>query len=101
MREPEWNHLQTLLILARTQRLAAAGRRLRVDHSTVSRHIASLEEVFSVRLFDRREDGFWLTPEGERLFHAAEQMESLMMDVHSDIVGKDLQLTGSRSEEHT
>jgi DNA-binding transcriptional LysR family regulator len=95
MREPEWNHLQTLLILARTQRLAAAGRRLRVDHSTVSRHIASLEEVFSVRLFDRREDGFWLTPEGERLFHAAEQMESLMMDVHSDIVGKDLQLTGS------
>jgi DNA-binding transcriptional LysR family regulator len=95
MHEPEWSHLQTLLILARTQRLAAAGRRLHIDHSTVSRHVASLEEAFSVRLFDRRDEGFFLTPEGERLFQAAEQMESLMMDVHSDIVGKDLQLTGT------
>ncbi len=95
MHEPEWSHLQTLLILARTQRLAAAGRRLHIDHSTVSRHIAALETAFSVRLFDRREEGFFLTAEGERLFHSAEQMESLMMDVHSDIVGKDLQLTGT------
>lgn len=95
MHEPEWSHLQTLLILARTQRLASAGRRLRIDHSTVSRHIASLEAAFNVRLFDRREEGFLLTAEGERLFRVAEQMESLMMDVHSDIVGKDLQLTGT------
>ncbi len=95
MHEPEWSHLQTLLILARTQRLAAAGRRLHIDHSTVSRHIAALEEAFSVRLFERREEGFFLTAEGERLFRSAEQMESLMMDVHSDIVGKDLQLTGT------
>jgi DNA-binding transcriptional LysR family regulator len=95
MRDPEWSHLQTLLILARTHRLAAAGRRLRVDHSTVSRHIASLEDALSVRLFDRREEGFYLTPEGERLFQAAEQMESLTMDVYNDIVGKDLQLTGT------
>jgi DNA-binding transcriptional LysR family regulator len=92
---PEWSQLQTFLILARTQRLAAAGRRLHIDHSTVSRHIAALEEAFAVRLFDRRENGFFLTPEGERLFQAAEQMESLMMDVHKDIVGKDLQLTGT------
>jgi DNA-binding transcriptional LysR family regulator len=95
MSAPEWSHLQTLLILARTHRLAAAGRRLRVDHSTVSRHIAALEEALSVRLFDRREEGFYLTPEGERLFQAAEQMESLTMDVYNDIVGKDLQLTGT------
>jgi len=95
MHEPEWSHLQTLLILARTQRLASAGRRLHIDHSTVGRHIAALEEAFAVRLFDRREEGFFLTAEGERLFHSAEQMESLMMDVHSDIVGKDLQLTGT------
>lgn len=95
MHEPEWSHLQTLLILARTRRLAAAGRRLGIDHSTVSRHIAALEDAFSVRLFDRREEGFLLTAEGERLFQAAEQMESMMMDVNGDIVGKDLQLTGT------
>jgi DNA-binding transcriptional LysR family regulator len=95
MGQPEWNHLQTLLILARTQRLAEAGRRLKIDHSTVSRHIAALETAFGVRLFDRRNEGFLLTAEGERLFHAAEQMEGLMMEVQSDIAGKDLELTGT------
>lgn len=95
MNEPEWTQLQTLLILGRVQRLAAAGRRLKIDHSTVSRHIAALERAYNVRLFDRREEGFLLTVEGERLFRAAEQMETLMAEVHSDIVGKDLQLTGT------
>lgn len=95
MSVPEWNHLQTLLILARTQRLAEAGRRLKLDHSTVSRHVAALESAFGVRLFDRRKEGFLLTAEGERLFHTAEQMEGLMTEVSSDIGGKDLELTGS------
>lgn len=95
MSEPEWSYLQTFLTLARTHRLAAAGRRLRADHSTVSRHIAALEANLSATLFDRREEGFYLTPEGERLFSAAEQMESLMLDARNDIAGKDLRLTGT------
>ena len=95
MNEPEWSYLQTFLTLARTHRLAAAGRRLHSDHSTVSRHIAALEASLSVTLFDRREEGFYLTSEGERLFAAAEQMESLMLDARNDIIGKDLRLTGT------
>ncbi|MDR3723742.1 MAG: LysR family transcriptional regulator [Terracidiphilus sp.] len=95
MSDPEWNHLQTFLTLARTHRLASAGRRLRADHSTVSRHISTLEESLSATLFERREEGFYLTPEGERLFAAAEQMESLMLDAHNDIAGKDLSLNGT------
>jgi len=95
MHEPEWSHLQTFLTLARTHRLAAAGRRLKADHSTVSRHISALESALSVRLFDRREEGFFLTSEGERLFEATEQMESLLLDAKNDIVGKDLRLSGT------
>lgn len=95
MGEPEWSHLQSFLTLARTHRLASAGRRLRTDHSTVSRHVAALESSLSATLFERREEGFYLTPEGERLFAAAEQMESLMLDAQNDIVGKDLRLTGT------
>ncbi|WP_420237639.1 LysR family transcriptional regulator [Telmatobacter bradus] len=95
MQQPEWTHLETFLILARTHRLAAAGKRLNVDHSTVSRHISALESALAVTLFDRREDGFSLTAEGERLFAAAEQMESLIADAHNDIVGHDLELTGT------
>jgi DNA-binding transcriptional LysR family regulator len=95
MYEPEWTHLQTFLTLARTHRLASAGRRLRADHSTVSRHISALEERLSVMLFDRREDGFFLTAEGERLFQATEQMEGLLLDARNDIAGKNLRLTGA------
>jgi DNA-binding transcriptional LysR family regulator len=95
MPDPEWTHLQTFLTLARTHRLAVAGRQLRADHTTVSRHIASLETALSARLFERREEGFYLTPEGERLFQSVEQMESLMLDAENDIVGKDLRLSGT------
>lgn len=95
MPTPEWSHLQSFLTLARTRRLSSAGRRLRADHTTVSRHIAALEKALSVTLFDRREEGFLLTSEGERLFQAAEQMESLMQDAHNDIVGRDLELAGT------
>jgi DNA-binding transcriptional LysR family regulator len=95
MPTPEWSHLQSFLTLARTRRLSSAGRRLRADHTTVSRHIAALEKALSATLFDRREEGFLLTAEGERLFQAAEQMESLMLDAHNDIVGRDLELAGT------
>jgi DNA-binding transcriptional LysR family regulator len=95
MKQPEWSHLETFLILSRTHRLALAGRRLGVDHSTVSRHISALETSLAVTLFDRREEGFYLTAEGERLFAAVEQMESLVLDAHNDIVGHDLELTGT------
>ena len=68
---------------------------MHTDHSTVSRHIAALEKRLSVTLFDRSEDGFFLTPEGERLFQAAEKMESLMLDAQNDIADTDLRLSGT------
>ncbi len=36
--------------------------------STVSRHIAKLEDDLNIRLFDRMKDGFDLTPQGQRLY---------------------------------
>ena len=38
----DWNDLSFFLELARQGRLASAGRRLKVDHTTVSRRIAEL-----------------------------------------------------------
>lgn len=63
------------LELARQSRLAPAARRLRVDHTTVSRRIAELEKDLSVKLFDRKPDGFVLTEQGHRLFAIAERVE--------------------------
>lgn len=70
-----WNDLTFFLELARQNRLAPAARRLRVDHTTVSRRIAELEKDLSIKLFDRKPDGFVLTEQGHRLFVIAERIE--------------------------
>lgn len=70
-----WNDLSFFLELARQGRLAPAARRLKVDHTTVSRRIAELEKDLSVKLFDRNSDGFVLTERGHRLFDIAERIE--------------------------
>lgn len=71
----DWNDLVYFLELARQSRLASAARRLRVDHTTVSRRIAELEKSLSAKLFDRKPDGFVLTEHGHRLFAIAERIE--------------------------
>jgi len=63
----DWNDLTFFLELARHGRLMPAARRLKVDHTTVSRRIADLERGLDVRLFNRNSDGFVLTEAGHKL----------------------------------
>ena len=70
-----WNDLVFFLELARQSRLMPAARRLKVDHTTVSRRISELEKDLSIKLFDRKPDGFVLTEQGHRLFAVAERIE--------------------------
>jgi DNA-binding transcriptional LysR family regulator len=71
-----WNDLVFFLELARQSRLMPAARRLKVDHTTVSRRIAELEKDLATKLFHRNPDGFFLTEEGHRLCAVAERMEA-------------------------
>lgn len=71
-----WNDLVFFLELARQSRLGPAARRLKVDHTTVSRRISELEKDLSIKLFDRKPDGFVLTEQGHRLFAIAERIET-------------------------
>lgn len=64
-----------MLALARTGTLSAAGARLGVDPSTVSRRLDALEEALGVRLFARSSDGFAPTPAGTRMVTHAELVE--------------------------
>jgi DNA-binding transcriptional LysR family regulator len=76
-----WNDLVFFLELARQTRLMPAARRLKVDHTTVSRRISELEKDLAVRLFERKPDGFVLTEDGHRLLAIAEKMEVLGLSV--------------------
>jgi DNA-binding transcriptional LysR family regulator len=76
-----WNDLVFFLELARQGRLMPAARRLKVDHTTVSRRIAELEKDLAVKLFERKPDGFLLTEEGHKLLAVAEKMEALALPI--------------------
>lgn len=77
----DWNDLPFFLELARQGRLAPAARRLRVDHTTVSRRVAELERALDQKLFDRTADGFALTEAGRALLPQAEAMEAQAMAI--------------------
>ncbi|WP_051679718.1 LysR substrate-binding domain-containing protein [Pseudorhizobium marinum] len=51
-----------------------AAKFLNVSQPTVSQHLRALEETAAVPLFERRGRGLALTPEGARLFAAAEHL---------------------------
>jgi DNA-binding transcriptional LysR family regulator len=80
-----WNDLTYFLELARQSRLMPAARRLKVDHTTVSRRIAELEKDLSIKLFERKPDGFVLTQDGHRLLAIAERIEALALSVEETV----------------
>lgn len=89
-----WNDLVFFLELARQARLTPAARRLKVDHTTVSRRISELEKDLAVKLFERRPDGFVLTEEGHKLLSIAEKMEAQSNAVADTISTKAADLSG-------
>jgi DNA-binding transcriptional LysR family regulator len=76
-----WNDLTFFLELARHGRLMPAARRLKVDHTTVSRRISELERDLAIKIFDRKPDGFVLTDDGHRLLQAAERIEGIALTI--------------------
>ena len=57
----DWDNVRVFLAVARAGQFVAAAKRLRLDHATVSRRIASLEAALGAKLFDRRTTGAKLT----------------------------------------
>jgi DNA-binding transcriptional LysR family regulator len=91
----DWDNVRVFLAVARAGQFVAAAKRLRLDHATVSRRIATLEASLGARLFDRRTTGAKLTAAGERFLSAAEQMESAFLHAQSELGDKDVEMTGS------
>ena len=71
----DWNDLRYFLAIVRDGSTLAAARELRVSQTTVARRIAALEEALGVKLFEKRQAGYALTPEGAGLVERAQQVE--------------------------
>ena len=75
----QWDDVRIFLAVARHKTLAAAGKRLGIDPTTVARRIARLEQTLSQTLFEHRVSGHSLTSRGQSLLEHAEAMESAMI----------------------
>lgn len=91
----DWDLLRSFLAVARSGKLTLAARRLKIDHSTLSRRIAALETALKTRLFDKSLNGYTLTPDGERLLCEAERMESAVMAIQNDIAAGHSDVSGT------
>ncbi len=66
----------TFLAVARLGRYTAAAQVLGVNHSTVSRRIAALEQAMGGRVLTRTSNGWEATPLGHRAMATAERIEA-------------------------
>ena len=95
MTEPEWSDFKIILALARGGSVAGAARVMAVDHSTVSRRLAALEDSMGARLIVRGGREFAWTAEGRTLLVAAEAMESAVASASRTVRAAKLEIEGA------
>jgi DNA-binding transcriptional LysR family regulator len=72
----DWEDLRYFVAFSDEQSLAKAARYLKVDHATVARRIASLEQSLELKLLDRRPRAYVLTEDGERIAERGKRMQA-------------------------
>lgn len=71
----DWNDIRFFLSVAEARSTLAAAKSLNVSQTTVARRIAALEEALGLKLFEKRQAGYVLTPAGEALVDRARRVE--------------------------
>lgn len=89
-----WSDLRFVLEVSRLGTLAAAGRKLGVDNTTVGRRLSALERDLGAKMFARTPDGLVLTAAGEAIRGAAEEMEQAVLRAEQRALGADKKLSG-------
>jgi DNA-binding transcriptional LysR family regulator len=90
----DWDDVRYFLAVARGGSVRSAAERLGVNHSTVLRRIAQLEERLGAHMFDKLPSGYRLTPDGEEVLDFASQMEASSKQLETRIFGRDQNLRG-------
>jgi DNA-binding transcriptional LysR family regulator len=72
---PDWADVRVFVALARYGSLSATARVLGVNHATVARRLAGLEQALRTKLFERRPTGYVLTALGRQALEPASAME--------------------------
>ncbi|HUC16413.1 MAG TPA: LysR family transcriptional regulator [Acetobacteraceae bacterium] len=90
----DWDDVRYFLAVARGGSVRAAAERLRVNHSTVLRRIAQLEERLGAHMFEKLPSGYRLTDAGEEVLEFADQMEASSNQLETRVLGRDQSVRG-------
>lgn len=90
----DWDDLRIFLAIARAGSLTAAGRKLGVNQSTVSRRLAAMERQLGARLVERGVDRHALTDAGREILETAQNVEAEIARIDRRVAGRDLGLSG-------
>ena len=90
----DWDDVRYFLAVAREGSVRAAAGRLGVNHATVLRRIAQLEERLGARMFEKLPSGYRMTPAGEEVLELADQMEAASHQLETRVLGRDQSVRG-------
>lgn len=90
----DWDDIRYFLAVAREGSVRAAADRLEVNHSTVLRRIAQLEERLAAQMFEKLPSGYRLTDAGEEVLEYAGQMEASSSQPATRVFGRDKSVRG-------
>lgn len=89
-----WDDLQFFLAVCRAGSVSGAATLQGVNHSTVLRRIASLEQTLATRLFDRLPGGYALTASGESLARQTSGLAEQIETAQRRLMGLDEEIKG-------
>ncbi|MGH6956743.1 MAG: LysR family transcriptional regulator [Caulobacteraceae bacterium] len=90
----DWDDVRYFLAVARGGSVRTAAARLGVNHSTVLRRIAQLEERLGAQMFEKLPSGYRLTAAGEEVLEFADQMEAASNQLETRVFGRDQSARG-------
>lgn len=89
-----WNEIRTAFHVARLGTLTAAGAHLGIHHSTVIRHINTLEAQLGIKLFYRHARGYSPTDAGKDLLQTTAATEDQLLQLMGRLQGENQAIRG-------
>jgi len=90
----DWDDVRFFLAAARGGSVRAAAKSLGVNHATVLRRIAQLEERLGAQMFEKLPSGYRLTAAGQEVLEFADQMHASSQQLETRVFGRDQSVRG-------
>ncbi|MFT7559991.1 MAG: DNA-binding transcriptional LysR family regulator [Flavobacteriales bacterium] len=94
MQNINWDDIRYFLAVYRQGTVSGAAEALNVNHTTVSRRIAALEQKLNFKLFERKRNRYVITEHAETVLSYATNMELEALAFSRKLQGQDEQLDG-------